>query len=128
MDQAPVGRPVFPAKQVRQRKRYGRVSSPNQESTAMTSGSIKNPEEEAEHPAPMPKAQQGQGHTPRPRDPEGQQGGQQKDQHTEKPHAKMAVHSDSPPGIELDGQAHVIPLDQRTESDRRKALERKKPK
>ena len=90
----------------------------------MTSGSIKNPEEEAEHPAPMPKAQQGQGHAPTPRDPEGQQGGQ----HKEKPHAKMAVHPGSPPGIELDGHAHVIPLDQRTEGDRRKALAQDKQK
>jgi hypothetical protein len=41
-------------------------------------------------------------------------------------HAKMAVHSDSPPGIELDGKAHVIPLAQRTEGDRRKAARKKK--
>ena len=86
----------------------------------MTSGSIKNPEEEAQHPAPMPKTQQGQGHAPTPQDPEGQQGGQ----HKEKPHAKMAVHPGSPPGIELDGQAHVIPLDQRTEGDRARHLHR----
>lgn len=90
----------------------------------MTSGSIKNPNEEAEHPAPMPKNQQGQGHAPRPHDAEGRQGGQL----DEKPRAKMAVHSDSPPGIELDGHAHVIPLEQRTESDRRKALGQNKRK
>ena len=90
----------------------------------MTSGSTKNPEEEAEHPAPMPKAQQGQGHAPKPQDPAGQQGGQ----NPEKPRAKMAVHSDSPPGIELDGHAHVIPIDQRTEGDRRKALGQDKRK
>ncbi len=90
----------------------------------MTSGSIKTPGEEAEHPAPMPKNQQGQGHPPRPHDTGGRQGGQLDD----KPRAKMAVHPDAPPGIELDGQAHVIPLDQRTESDRRKALGQKKGK
>jgi len=84
----------------------------------MTSGSIKNPGQEAEHPAPMPKNQQGQGHAPRPHDAEGRQGGQL----DKKPRAKMAVHSDSSPGIELDGQAHAIPLELRTESDRRKAL------
>ena len=75
----------------------------------MTSGSTKNPEEEAQHPAPMPKARRG-------------------GQHREKPHAKMAVHPGSPPGIELDGHAHVIPIDQRTEGDRRKALAQDKRK
>jgi hypothetical protein len=34
---------------------------------------------------------------------------------------KMAVHKDSPPGIELDGEAHVIPLEQRTKEDQEKA-------
>lgn len=90
----------------------------------MTSDSIKNPEGEAEHPAPMPKNQQGQGHAPKPRDAEGRQGGQLDENHR----AKMAVHSDSPPGIELDGQAHVIPLEQRTEGDRQKALGQKQDK
>ena len=79
--------------------------------------STKDPEKEAENPAPMPKAQQGQGGPEKPADPEGQQGGH---------HPKMAVHSDSPPGIELDGKANVIPIDQRTEADRQKALKRKK--
>jgi hypothetical protein len=91
---------------------------PEPEGTAMTRGRTKNPDEEAPHPAPIPKARQGQGHAPKPHDSEARQGCQ----HGKKPHAKMAVHSDSPPGIELDGQAHVIPLDQRTEGDRRKAL------
>ena len=77
--------------------------------------STKNPEREAEHPAPMPKDQQGQGG--RDRDPEGQQGGTQGGEHK----AKMAVHSDSPPGIELDGKARVIPVEQRTEADQQKA-------
>jgi len=79
--------------------------------------STKNPEKESENPAPMPGAQQGQGGPARPKDPEGQQGGH---------HPKMAVHSDSPPGIELDGKAQVIPIDQRTEADRQKALGQKK--
>ena len=66
----------------------------------MTSDSIKNPHHEAENPAPMPNASVKAGKEHR---------------------AKMAVHSDSPPGIELDGKAHVIPLEQRTEGDREKA-------
>lgn len=79
--------------------------------------STKDPEKESKNPASMPKAQQGQGGPVRPVDPEGQQGGH---------HAKMAVHPDSPPGIELDGKARVIPLDERTEGDRQKALRRDK--
>jgi hypothetical protein len=86
----------------------------------MTSQSSKDPQKESQNPAPMPKAQQGQGSAPKPKDPEGQQG------HVH--HAKMAVHSGSPPGIELDGKAHVIPLEERTEGDRRKAMENRKPK
>lgn len=81
--------------------------------------SIKNPEQEAEHPAPMPKDQQGQGGKGPDRDPAGQQGGQLDREPDHK--AKMAVHSDSPPGIELDGKAHVIPVDQRTKGDQEKA-------
>ncbi len=38
--------------------------------------SLKNPEHEAESPAPMPREQQGQGGTPRQDDPAGRQGGQ----------------------------------------------------
>jgi hypothetical protein len=83
----------------------------------MTSDSDKNPEQEAQHPAPMPKSQQGQGGKGQDRDPQGQQGGYHGDAHK----AKMAVHSDSPPGIELDGKAHVIPVEQRTAADREKA-------
>ena len=89
----------------------------------MTSDSTKNPEQEAQHPAPMPKDQQGQGSAPKPHDPEGQQGGQ----HGNQPKTKMALPSDSLPGIELDGKAHVIPLGQRTEADQRKALGQDKP-
>ena len=40
--------------------------------------SIKNPEEELEHPAPMPKNQQGEGGKVKDSDPEGQQGGYHK--------------------------------------------------
>jgi hypothetical protein len=40
------------------------------------SGSIKNPEREIEHPAPMPANQQGQGGKGKDSDPAGQQGGQ----------------------------------------------------
>jgi hypothetical protein len=81
--------------------------------------STKNPEQEAQHPAPMPRNQQGQGGSPKDRDPAGQQGGTHGGEHEHK--AKMAVHSDSPPGIELDGKAHVIPVEQRTKADREKA-------
>jgi hypothetical protein len=80
----------------------------------MGSDSTKNPNQEAEHPAPIPKDQQGQGGSPKDRDPEGQQGGQHR--------AKMAIPKDAPPGIELDGKANVIPIEERTEGDRQKAL------
>jgi hypothetical protein len=42
----------------------------------LTDQSVKNPENEAEDPAPMPRDQQGQGGTPKKNDPAGQQGGQ----------------------------------------------------
>jgi hypothetical protein len=64
--------------------------------------SIKNPNHEAENPAPMPESRT-EGHKP-----------------------KMAVQKDSPPGIELDGEAHVIPLEQRTKEDQEKARGAKK--
>jgi hypothetical protein len=86
----------------------------------MNSQSTKDPQKESQNPASMPREQQGQGAPPKPKDPEGQQG------HAH--HAKMAVHSDSPPGIELDGKAHVIPLEERTEGDQRKAKESRKTK
>jgi hypothetical protein len=38
-------------------------------------GSVKNPDQEARHPAAMPRDQQGQGGSKRDRDPAGQQGG-----------------------------------------------------
>jgi hypothetical protein len=40
----------------------------------VSSGSIKNPEQELEHPAPMPADQQGQGGKVQDTDPAGQQG------------------------------------------------------
>lgn len=44
----------------------------------MSSDGIKNPENEAENPAPMPKADQGKAAPrPKPHDPEGQQGSTQ---------------------------------------------------
>ena len=90
----------------------------------MGSASIKNPEQEAEHPAPMPESQQGQGGQKNGQqngDQGGQQGGQQGSEHK----AKMAVHSNSPPGIELDGKAHIIPVEQRTKNDQEKAKQAK---
>lgn len=71
----------------------------------MAPQSTKDPNRESQSPAPMSKSQQSQGRA----------SGR---------HAKMAVHSDSPPGIELDGKARIIPLDERTEGDRQKALRR----
>jgi hypothetical protein len=53
--------------------------------------STKNPGHEAENPAPMP-------HKPR-----------------------MAPLKDAPPGLEQDGEGHVIPLEQRTAEDQEKA-------
>jgi hypothetical protein len=53
--------------------------------------SIKNPDDEAQNPAPMPQT-----------------------------HKKMAPRSDSPPGIELDGEGNVIPFAQRTKEDQDK--------
>jgi hypothetical protein len=76
--------------------------------------STKNPEHEAENPAPMPRDQQGQGGSPQDRDPAGQQGAA---------HApRMAPQKDAPPGLEQDGQGNVIPFSQRTRDDQEKAL------
>lgn len=57
--------------------------------------STKNPDHEAETPAPMP--------------------------HDGKK-AKMAPHSDAPPGMEQDGCGNVIPFAQRTKEDQEKTL------
>ena len=55
--------------------------------------SIKNPEHEAENPAPMPAHQ----------------------------HTRMAPRKDAPPGLEQDGRGNTIPLSQRTPEDQEKA-------
>ena len=79
--------------------------------------STKNPENEAENPAPMPRTQQGQGgnsHHGDPAnhgDPQGQQG--------KKP--RMAPRHDAPPGLEQDSLGNTIPLEQRTQEDQQKA-------
>ena len=71
--------------------------------------SIKNPENEAENPAPMPRTQQGEGGHSHHGGPEGQQG------------KKMAPRHDAPPGLEQDSLGNTIPLDQRTQEDQQKA-------
>ena len=75
--------------------------------------STKNPENEAENPAPMPRAQQGQGGSPKDTDPQGQQGATHK--------ARMAPLPSAPPGQEQDASGNVIPLPQRTKDDQEKA-------
>jgi hypothetical protein len=74
--------------------------------------SIKNPENEAKNPAPMPKTQQGQGGTSHHHDPAGQQGGKK---------TKMAPQPSAPPGLEQDETGNSIPFEQRTEEDQEKA-------
>ncbi len=63
--------------------------------------SIKNPDHEAENPAPMP-----QGHNAKM--PEGHK-------------SKMAPLPDAAPGLEQDGKGNVIPMPQRTKDDQEKA-------
>ena len=75
--------------------------------------STKNPNDEAQNPAPMPRDQQGQGGAPKDTDPQGQQGSTHK--------ARMAPAPGSPPGQEQDGRGNVIPLPQRTKDDQEKA-------
>lgn len=57
--------------------------------------STKNPENEAENPAPMPKSLQGRGGNSHDSDPAGQQGGKK---------AKMAPQPSAPPGLEQDAR------------------------
>lgn len=57
--------------------------------------SIKNPDDEAQNPAPMPQG-----------------------------HKKMAPRPDAAPGLELDGEGNVIPFEQRTKEDQDKARPR----
>ena len=82
---------------------------------------IKNPDNEAENPAPMPKDSQRTDASDHDSDPEGQQGGTHGGK---KP--KMAPHSEAPPGLEQDGCGNVIPLSQRTKEDQEKALSGRK--
>ena len=81
---------------------------------------IKNPNGESENPAPMPQGNHKSGSDADP-DPQGQQGGT----HGGK-RAKMAPHSDAPPGLEQDGCGNAIPLSQRTKEDQEKALSGRK--
>lgn len=82
---------------------------------------IKNPDKEAENPAPMPKGNQKSEGGEHGSEPEGQQGGT----HGGKK-AMMAPHSNAPPGLEQDGCGNVIPLSQRTKDDQEKALSGRK--
>ena len=59
--------------------------------------SLKNPENEAENPAPMPGTQQGGAHAGK--------------------RAKMAPQPSAPPGLEQDTLGNAIPFEQRTEDD-----------
>ncbi|MES2473692.1 MAG: hypothetical protein V4601_12735 [Pseudomonadota bacterium] len=81
---------------------------------------IKNPDNEAENPAPMPKGNQ-KNSVDHGSDPEGQQGGT----HGGKK-GKMAPRADAPPGLEQDSHGDVIPLSQRTKDDQEKALSGRK--
>ncbi|MBC8038429.1 MAG: hypothetical protein H7X89_14550, partial [Rhizobiales bacterium] len=74
--------------------------------------SIKNPENEAQDPAPMPKHQQGQGGHSRDGDLAGQRGGKK---------AKMAPQPSAPPGLEQDNRGNATPFEQRTEDDQEMA-------
>ncbi len=51
-----------------------RTMEDQEKARAASQASIKNPEQEAEDPAPMPRHQQGQGGSPRDNGPQGQQG------------------------------------------------------
>jgi hypothetical protein len=67
----------------------------------MDMSDTKNPDHEAENPAPIPGRQ------------------------SEKP-AKMIPRSDAPPGMEQDGQGNVIPFAQRTKEDQKKTMTSRK--
>jgi len=84
--------------------------------------SLKNPQNEAETPAPMPKSQQGKGGTSHDSDPAGQQGGQQGVKK-----ARMAPQPSAPPGLEQDAHGNPIPFEQRTEEDQELARGGVKP-
>ena len=78
--------------------------------------SIKNPENEAVNPAPMPKSQQGKGGYSQDTDPAGQQGGTEGGKK-----AKMAPQPSAPPGLEQDAHGNAIPFEERTDEDQEKA-------
>ncbi|MEO8301104.1 MAG: hypothetical protein ABI608_04880 [Rhizomicrobium sp.] len=76
--------------------------------------SAKNPENEAEIPAPVPRTIQGQGgisHVVNER--AGQQGATVKK-------AKMAPLPSAPPGLEQDNHGNAIPFEERTPEDQEK--------
>ena len=52
-----------------------RTPEDQEKARAASTMSVKNPEQEAQNPAPMPRAQQGQGGSPPDSDPQGHQGG-----------------------------------------------------
>lgn len=72
----------------------------------------KNPESEADHPAPMPASLQGKGGHSHDNDPADQQAGKK---------AKMAPQPSATPGLEQDAYGNSIPFEQRTEEDQEKA-------
>jgi hypothetical protein len=82
---------------------------------------VKNPDNEVENPAPMPKGSHKNDTGDHGADPEGQQGGTHGGK---KP--KMAPRPEAPPGLEQDGCGNVIPLSQRTKDDQNKALSGRK--
>jgi hypothetical protein len=74
--------------------------------------STKNPENEADNPAPMPKSQQGLGGHSRHNDPAGQQGGTHGIRK-----AKMTPQPSASPGLEQDAFGNAVPFEQRTQDD-----------
>jgi hypothetical protein len=80
--------------------------------------SIKNPENEAQNPAPMPESQRGQGRNPRDDDPAGQQGGKK---------TRMAPQPTAAPGLEQDNRGNAIPFERRTEDDQEMARGKSSP-
>jgi hypothetical protein len=74
---------------------------------------VKNPENEADNPAAMPKNQQGQGSAAHGSDdPAGQQGAAHEGRKS-----KMAPQPSAPAGLEQDSLGSAIPFEQRTEDD-----------
>ena len=63
------------AETARQERTQGRQPQLPSSGDPFQEASVKNPQNEAENPAPMPTSQQGQGGSPPDNDPAGQQGG-----------------------------------------------------